>query len=219
MHVAEGLKATPTVQDTRLQVGERRPDKPKSFRWAMCKRGGRPHASDSWELELKKGQVVKVWEDRGSDWFVVEVQGGTRGWAHGSRLAFYGSKMHKDPHGTYLQFEEDMRKLLDPGQLRKFPPLSEYMDMCTESGCRPAKDDSRLGICVHDLQTLLQGSSCYCYEWLKEERNMWHPDKFARFCHPDHKEELKTSAQEVFVMYGVLMDTCMRQEVGGRGGR
>ncbi|KAJ4991584.1 hypothetical protein SVAN01_02965 [Stagonosporopsis vannaccii] len=211
-HIAGALKAAPAVQDPRLQHSEQKPDETKSFRWAICKRGGRPHASDSWELELQVGQLVKVWEDRGGHWFVVEVHGGMVGWAHGSRLAFCGTKMHKDPRGTYLQFQEDVRKLLVPGQLREFPPLSEYMDVCSNAACKPAKGSSQLGICVHDLQALLEGSSCYCYEWLKEERNMWHPDRFARFCHTDHREELKTSAQEVFVMYGVLMDMCRRQE-------
>ena len=210
-HAAEGLVGGPAVQDTRLQRSKQEPDKPKFFRRAICKRGGRPHASDSWELELKVGQVVKVWDDRGSNWFVVEVQGGILGWAHGSRLAFCGTKMHKDPHGTYAQFQEDMRKLLVPGQLREFPPLSEYMDVCAKAACISVKGNLQLGICVHELQTLLEGSCCYCYEWLKEERNVWHPDKFVRFCHPNYKDELKVSAQEVFVMYGMLMDLCKRQ--------
>ena len=47
---------------------------------------------------------------------------------------------------------------------------------------------------------------------MKEERIVWHPDKFARYCHTDHKEELKTYAQEMFVLYGVLMDMCRQQE-------
>ena len=88
------------------------------------------------------------------------------------------------------------------------------MNSCIISACEPPRDDTQLGICIHDLQTLLEGSGCYSYEWLKEERNVWHPDKFARYCHPDHKEQLKVLAQEVFVLYGILMNKCSQHEEG-----
>ena len=127
---------------------------------------------------------------------------------HGSWLAFCGSRVPEDARNTYTQFQNDMRKLLVPGQLREFPPFREYMSDCTNAACQPLKEDTELGICAHDLQMLLEGSGQYCYDWLKEERNVWHPDKFARYCQPSHKEHLKSSAQEVFVLYGVLMDNC-----------
>ena len=55
---------------------------------------------------------------------------------------------------------------------------------------------------------LLQASGKYSYEWLKEERNLWHPDRFARFVHPDHMERLTLMAEQMFVMYGILMEAC-----------
>ncbi|KAH6621807.1 hypothetical protein C7974DRAFT_425580 [Boeremia exigua] len=212
IYETEAPKAAPAVQETRLQQTECKPERPKFYRWAISTQDGRPHLNDSWELQLKKNEKLKVWEDRGNDWFIVEGRQGVKGWAHGTWIAFCGSKVHQDPRATYTQFQEDMQKLLVPGQLREFPPLSEYMDVCSQAMCEVSKSSSQLGFCVHDLQTLLEGSGSYCYEWLKEERVMWHPDKFARYCHPEHKEELKASAQEMFVLYGVLMDICRLEE-------
>lgn len=101
-----------------------------------------------------------------------------------------------------------MRKLLVPGQLREFPPLRGYMNECANAACQALRTTTQTGICVHDLHTSLERSGQYSYDWLKEERNVWHPDKFARYCQPSHKEQLKVSAHEVFVLYGVLMDMC-----------
>lgn len=133
-----------------------------------------------------------------------------KGWVHGTWLAFCGSRVHEDPRNTYTQFQEDMQKLLVPGQLRSFPSLRDYMIECENAACQPMKTTTQTGICVHELHTLLDGSGRYSFDWLKEERNVWHPEKFARYCHPSHKEHLKASAQEVFVLYGVLMDTCKK---------
>lgn len=206
-HTAETLDSVPG-QDTRLQPINRDPSKPKSFRWAVSKRSGRPHPKDSWELELTQGQKVKVWADLGRNWHVVEGEGGVRGWVHGTWLAFSGSRVDKDARSTYQRFQADMRTLLVPDQLRDFPPLRDYMGECADAACRALREDARLGVCVHGLRGLLRGSGCYSYEWLKEERNVWHPDKFARYCRAEYKEGLKGCAQEVFVLYGVLMDGC-----------
>jgi hypothetical protein len=165
-------------------------------------------------LELKKKEKVKVCEERGRNWYIVEGRGGIKGWVHGTWLDFCGSKVRKDPRSTYTQLYKDMHKLLIPGQLHEFPPLREYMNSCTISACEPLKGGTQWGICVHNLQALLEGSGYYSYEWLKEERNVWHPDKFARYCHPDHKEQLKVLAQEVFILYGILMNKCSQHEEG-----
>lgn len=210
-HTADAIQSAPPVQpvpDTRLQHIKCEPEQPDSFRWAISKSTGRPHPKDSWELELKNGQKVKVWIDLGRDWYLAENGLGIRGWVHSTWLAFCGGRVHKDSRSTYTRFQEDMRKLLVPGQLCDFPPLRDYMSECANAACQPLKTTTRIGICVHDLHMLLEGSGNYSYDWLKEERNVWHPDKFARYCHPSHKERLRTCAQEVFVLYGVLMDLC-----------
>lgn len=213
-HTTRRLDALPPIQDTDLQHIEREPDKPKRFQWAISKRDGRPHPGEPWELELKKGQKVKLCKDMGRNWYIVEGRNGATGWAHRTWLQCCGSKVHKDPRTTYFQFQEDMRELLVSGQLCEFPALSEYMATCSIAACEALRDNTQLRICVHDLQTLLAGSGCYSFQWLKEERNVWHPDKFARYCHPEHKERLTAFAQEVFVLYGVLMDMCSYQGDG-----
>ncbi|KAJ4337780.1 hypothetical protein N0V95_008238 [Ascochyta clinopodiicola] len=200
--------ATTPTQDTRLQHVDIKPDKSTHFRWATSKRDGRPHRGDSRELELKKGQKIKVWGHKGRDWFIAEGQRGVKGWVHGSWLDSHDSKEHRDPRSTYLQFQEDMRRLLVPGQMREFPAFHAYTNTCTNAACAPLKSNTQLGICVHDLQTLLMGSERYSYAWLKEERNVWHPDRFARFCDVERRDRLKEEAREVFVLYGVLMDMC-----------
>ncbi|KZM27371.1 uncharacterized protein EKO05_0010475 [Ascochyta rabiei] len=202
------VTATPPTQDTRLQRVDITPDEPAHFRWATSKRDGRPHRGESRELELNKGQRIKVWDDKGRNWFIAEGRRGVKGWVHGSWLDLCGSKVHSDPQTTYLEFQEEMRRLLVPGQLHAFPRLHQYTNACSNAACAPLKSSTQLGICVHDLQTLLQGSGRYSCAWLKEERNVWHPDKFARFCVAGRKEQLKACAQEVFVLYGVLMDMC-----------
>lgn len=90
--------------------------------------------------------------------------------------------------------------------------MKSYVHDCTKVECKPQKqDESLLGICVHDLLALLEGSGRFSYEWLKEGRNLWHPDRFAQFCKPEEAERLKPMAEEMFVMYGILMDECARR--------
>jgi hypothetical protein len=56
------------------------------------------------------------------------------------------------------------------------------------------------------LEVLLRGSGSFSYEWLKEERNRWHPDRFRQLCDPGRSGALKLKAQQLFVLYGVLME-------------
>ena len=211
-HTTRRSDPLPTIQGTHLRHIEQEADSPKRFQWAISKRDGRPHPGEPWELELKKGQKVKLCEDMGRNWHIVEGRNGIKGWAHGTWLQYCGSKVHKDSRSTYSQFQRDMRELLVPGQICEFPALTEYMTTCSITACEAMRGNTQLRACVHDLQTLLVGSGCYSFQWLKEERNIWHPDKFARYCHPEHKERLIACAQEVFVLYGVLMDMCSYQE-------
>lgn len=175
------------------------------FLWAVSKRAGRPHR-DEWELDLNKGERVKVLQDMGCDWFVVEGRKAVKGWVHRSWLNFSNGQLHRDPKTAYSRFIDEMQKILVPGQLRSFPSISDYIDLCTRSECRSTKDDGNLtGVCYHDLEGLLRGSGRYSYAWLKEERNIWHPDRFSRFCQADFVDQLKVKAEQMFVLYGVLM--------------
>ncbi|KAJ4372999.1 hypothetical protein N0V83_003290 [Neocucurbitaria cava] len=179
------------------------------YQWAVSKKSGRPHPRESRELFLDKGDRLKVLKDMGRDWYIVSSKKGTKGWVHGSWLDFGDRKLHADPKSAYNQFREDLQKLLVPGQLCKFPAMASYIDACTRVECQLLKEDvGSVGICLHDLMVLLEGSGRYSYELLKEERNVWHPDRFVRFCHADHVDRLKPMAEEMFVLYGILMDRC-----------
>lgn len=181
---------------------------PQHYHWAFSKRAGRPHPKESWELELKRGERVKVIKEMGRDWYVVLNRHGVKGWVHSSWLDFRGLQLHADPREAYARWTADTEKMLTtPGTIRNFPHLASYLDACAKDLCKAMKQDSRgIGICVHDLHELLRGSGQYSLDHLKAERNKWHPDKFARFCHPESRDDLKPKAEALFVLFGVLMD-------------
>lgn len=183
------------------------PDERQHFQWATSKKSGRPHPGEARELELTKGQKIKVLTDMGRDWHICVARNGMKGWAHGSWLDFGNRKLHQDPKVAFEQFNTAIRNMFVT-QLQEFPAMNEFMDMCTLEECNEIKSPELLGICLHDLQALLEGSNRYSYAWLKEERNLWHPDRFARFCVPERAGELKIKAEQMFVLYGVLMEGC-----------
>ena len=196
------------LSDQRIQHVLQAPEKDLPFQWAMSKKSGRPHANDGWELELEKGKKVKVIRNMERDWFLVIGAKGKQGYVHGSWLDFGDGKMHCDSKAAYTQFQRDVEKLQSvSGQLVKFPTMASYVDECTKPGCQTLKEaDTTLGICVHDLGQLLRASGSCSYEWLREGRNVWHPDRFARFCHAEHVDKLKPMSEQMFVMYTKLMD-------------
>jgi hypothetical protein len=55
------------------------PSKAREYRRARCTRSGRPHPTDNWELMIKRGEELKVLEDRGRGWFVAENARGEKG--------------------------------------------------------------------------------------------------------------------------------------------
>ncbi|KAF9728780.1 hypothetical protein PMIN03_011702 [Paraphaeosphaeria minitans] len=177
------------------------------FQWAVSKYTGCSHARDTWELELKKGERVKVLKYMGNDWFFVENRRNEHGWVHKSWLDFQQMTPHVDPRKAYARFTVDVEKMFKAGNIRMFPVLNLYMNACTKDTCSPLKTDPHyLGICHHDLHELMRGSGDYSLDTLKTERNKWHPDRFARFCHPHHRETLREKAQALFVLFGVLME-------------
>jgi hypothetical protein len=167
---------------------------------------------DSWELLMKKGQRVKVFEDKGKDWHLVENLQGRQGYAHISWL-----DLERTAALAYQEFMEDVTMKFKLGTITKFPDMRLYIvDGCLEKGCKINKDDGNLQICPHEVEQLLRGSGCYSYAFLKDERNKWHPDKFARHCHPTHRENLKSKSQELFVEMGLLMDVLEEEERIGK---
>ncbi|CAA9962479.1 SH3 3 domain containing protein [Pyrenophora teres f. maculata] len=205
---AFALPKETSLPDHRIQHIPHNPEEDVPFQWATSKKSGRPHRNDGWELELTKGKKVKVTRDMGRGWFLVMGAQGRQGYVHGSWLDFGDGKVHRDLQAAYTQFRGDVKMLqLAPGWLVKFPNMASYVDECSQLGCQQLKeDDTKLGICIHDLRELLAASGKCSYEWLREGRNVWHPDRFARFCHAEHVDEMKPMAEQMFVMYTKLMD-------------
>jgi methylenetetrahydrofolate dehydrogenase (NADP+)/methenyltetrahydrofolate cyclohydrolase/formyltetrahydrofolate synthetase len=197
----------PSAQDTSLQHMPRKPDVPAHFTWATSKKTGRPHANDGWEYEMRSGEKVRVMKDAGRNWYIVSGRTGVTGYCHSSWLDFGDGHHHEDPKTAYVRFLKDIQEVLVSGNLREFPAMPSYIDTCTKPECQQVKEDeASVGICVHDLMVLLGGSGCYSHEWLKESRNMWHPDRFSRYCVPAVADQLKAKAQQMFVLYGLLME-------------
>jgi len=176
------------------------------FRWAVSTRSGRPH-QDDWDLELKKGQRVRVLRDMGKGWYVVAGKKDTKGWVHASWLDFSDSRFHEDPRTAWDRFSADVNKMMRSPPVKDFLSMADYVDTCTSDGCMVGKgEDSGLGICAHDLQVLLSGCGNYSLSFVKTWRNQFHPDRFAQSCAPEHTERLKAKAEQLFVLHGVVME-------------
>lgn len=181
-------------------------ERPSKVKQARCLRSGRINPKDTWELNLRKDELVDILKDQGKDWYQVRNPRGLVGFAHATWLDFNYPK-HARPATAYVQFQKYCEKLFRSGDIITFPDVSEYIDVCGRSKCKEAKEGSNgPKTCVHDLERLLKGSGCYSYAFLKEERIKWHPDMFARRCHPNARELLTKKAEAMFVMIGNLMD-------------
>lgn len=86
-----------------------------------------------------------------------------------------------------------------PALLSSFPYLPATVLLCTIPICVLQKaDPAGLRACKHDVERLLRASGEYTYEWLRQERLRWHPDRFGRLCEENWKEEGKRLAEEMF---------------------
>lgn len=198
--------------DRRIQVALPEPNVP--FVWATSRRTGRPHErEDDWELELKKGQRVRVIQEMARHWYVVVGVKGIKGWAHGSWLNFSDFHPREHPKSAWDRFSVDVAKMMGSLPVKEFLSMADYVDACSNAGCMSVKSERfSLGICVHDLEALLSGCSNYSPAFVKSWRNQWHPDRFAQSCAPEHVEGLKAKAQLLFVLAGVVMETMGRDE-------
>jgi hypothetical protein len=67
-------------------------------------------------------------------------------------------------------------------------------------------DVDGIGACQHDVEKLLKASGLYSYEWLRQERLRWHPDRFGRLCDENWREAGKKMAGEMFKLIHALME-------------
>lgn len=102
--------------------------------------------------------------------------------------------------------------------LTSFPYLPSSITTCVLPSCLLLKsDDEGIHACQHDVEKLLRASGLYSYEWLRQERLRWHPDRFGRLCEDTWKEAGKKMAGEMFKLIHGLMEDLKTAE-GERGG-
>jgi hypothetical protein len=91
--------------------------------------------------------------------------------------------------------------------LTSFPYLPNAITVCALPSCTMLKSDSdSIHACQHDVEKLLRASGFYSYEWLRQERLRWHPDRFGRLCEESWREPGKRMAGEMFKMIHSLME-------------
>ena len=73
-----------------------------------------------------------------------------------------------------------------------------------------------LRACKHDVERLLKASGLYSYEWLKQERIRWHPDRFGRLCEEGWRERGRKIAEEMFkIIDGLMAEVEASRNAGG----
>lgn len=100
--------------------------------------------------------------------------------------------------------------------LTQFPYLPATITMCRLASCTPAKaDPDGLRACKHDVERLYRASGLYSFEWLRQERIRWHPDRFGRLCEENWRDKGRKLAEEMFKMIDSLISDLDRQRVNG----
>jgi hypothetical protein len=91
--------------------------------------------------------------------------------------------------------------------LTTFPYIPSTLTVCALPSCTLHKSDpDGIQACQHDIEKLLRASGLYSYEWLRQERLRWHPDRFGRLCDESWREQGKKMAGEMFKMIHSLME-------------
>lgn len=97
--------------------------------------------------------------------------------------------------------------------LTSFPYIPSTLTVCSLPSCVMLKSDSDgIHACQHDVEKLLRASGLYSYEWLRQERLRWHPDRFGRLCDESWREAGKKMAGEMFKLIHALMEELKLEE-------
>lgn len=97
--------------------------------------------------------------------------------------------------------------------LTTFPYLPRAMTICALPSCERLKSEPlSIKACRHDVEVMLRASGLYEYEWLRQERIRWHPDRFGRLCAEEWREDGKRMAEEMFKIVDALMEDLRRAE-------
>ncbi|EMD88162.1 hypothetical protein COCC4DRAFT_63722 [Bipolaris maydis ATCC 48331] len=106
-----------------------------------------------------------------------------------------------------------------PKLFTMFPYLPGSLTTCALPACKMLKlEENSIHACHHDVEKLLRASGLYSYEWLRQERLRWHPDRFGRLCAEEWRETGKRLAGEMFKLMSVLMED-LKGDAGQGGSR
>jgi hypothetical protein len=107
-----------------------------------------------------------------------------------------------------------------PKLLSMFPYLPNTITTCNLTACTILKSEpDSIHACQHDVEKLLRASGLYSYEWLRQERLRWHPDRFGRLCDEEWRETGKKLAGEMFKLMSVLIEDLKLHQGEGSGSR
>lgn len=96
---------------------------------------------------------------------------------------------------------------LPTGLLLAFPYLPAAITICSLPSCELHKSEPQgIKACRHDVENLMRASGSYSYEWLRQERLRWHPDRFGRLCDESWRESGRKMAEEMFKIIDALME-------------
>ncbi|KAF2188693.1 hypothetical protein K469DRAFT_724582 [Zopfia rhizophila CBS 207.26] len=105
-----------------------------------------------------------------------------------------------------------------PKLLSKFPYLPAALTTCALAQCIATKSEADgLRACRHDVEKLLRASGLYSYEWLRQERLRWHPDRFGRLCEESWRETGRKLAEEMWKIIDELITEMEKQKENEEG--
>lgn len=181
-------------------------------RLARAKYGGTA-TKDKRELPLRKGEYLTIISEMSEFWYIVRNKEDKQGWVHSTWVTL----LEEEPQGPvelYSAWKARCDAAFAKGSLTTFPELPTSIRSCKAVSCANLKTQlGNLGVCQHDVASLLRGSGKYSYKFLKTERNSWHPDKFGQQCAPGNREELKKKSEQLFIIYGLLMETEAKKNI------
>lgn len=111
------------------------------------------------------------------------------------------SSTHSSPHSIPMSPDSPA------GLLLAFPYLPPAITTCSLPSCELVKSEPEsIKACRHDVEAMMRSSGLYSYEWLRQERLRWHPDRFGRLCDQNWRESGKKMAEEMFKIIDALME-------------
>lgn len=88
--------------------------------------------------------------------------------------------------------------------LTKFPDPPASQCKCAEESCKMRKaEPGALKACLHDVERLVRQDPNFSHKWLRKERLVWHPDRWAR-APAAKRDEFTKKAGQLFIMYGEM---------------